>query len=170
MKEILYTENLVLREFEVSDASFIIELVNDPDWIKYIVDKNIHTEEAAIEYIETLRANYVEFGFGFYCMVEKVTNKAIGLCGLIKRPYLDLVDLGFATLKEFRGNGFTYEASKAMMHYAHSNLEIVQLAAITNVNNFASIKLLRKLGFKFQTAITIGEDGKDVVNYFKEVI
>lgn len=170
MKEILQTEHLLLREFDTTDAKFIIEMVNDPDWIKYIVDKNIHTEEAAIEYIEVLRGNYSEFGFGFYCMVDKASGKAIGLCGLIKRPYLELVDLGFSILKEYRKKGFTFEVSRAMMDYAHEELEIEQLAAITNVNNFASRKLLLKLGFKFDSVRNIGEDGKDFVNYFVEVI
>jgi RimJ/RimL family protein N-acetyltransferase len=166
MKEILQTQRLLLREFETADAQFIIELVNDPDWIKYIVDKHIYTEEAAIAYIESLRVNYEEFDFGFYCMVEKDSGKPIGLCGLIKRPYLELVDLGFATLKEYRNRGYTSEASKAMMHFAHKNLELEQLAAITNINNYASRKLLLKLGFKFKTAMNIAEDGKDIVNYF----
>lgn len=170
MKEVLQTEHLLLREFEISDAKFIIELVNDPDWIKYIVDKNIHTEEAAVDYLKVLRANYTELGFGFYCVVDKASGKAIGLCGLMKRPYLELVDLGFATLKEYRKKGLTFEVSKAMMNYAHTELNIEQLAAITNVNNYASRKLLMKLGFKFDSVKNIGEDGKDFVNYFVEII
>ena len=166
MKEILKTRRLQLREFEPFDAAFIIELVNDPDWIKYIVDKNIHTKEAAVTYIKTLRESYSEFGFGFYCMVEKDSGKAIGLCGLIKRPYLDLIDLGFATLKEYRKKGYTFEACQGVMHYAQEKFKIEELAAITNINNYASRKLLLKLGFNFKTAINIGDDGKDVVNYF----
>lgn len=170
MKEIVQTKRLLLREFEPTDAEFIIELVNDPDWIKYIVDKNIHTVEAAIAYIKTLRESYTEFGYGFYCMVDKDSGKAIGLCGLINRPYLDLVDIGFATLKEYRKMGYTFEACKAVMSYAHEKLQIEQLAAITNINNYASRKLLLKLGFKFETAKNIGDDGVDVVNYFVEDI
>ena len=170
VKEILQTKRLLLREFEAKDADFIIELVNDPDWIKYIVDKNIHTEEAALAYIKTLRESYTEYRFGFYCMVEKESGKAIGLCGLIKRPYLDLVDLGFATLKECRKKGYTFEACKAVMQFAHEKLHMEQLAAITNINNYASRKLLLKLGFRFETAMNIGDDGKDVVNYFVKQI
>lgn len=170
MTQIIQTERLLLREFETTDAQFIIELVNDPDFIRYIADKGIHTEEAAIAFIEGLQKSYADAGFGFYCVEEKQSGKAVGLCGLVKRPYLELIDLGFAILKEFRKLGYTFEASAAMMTYAHEVLEIKQLAAITNINNFASRKLLLKLGFKFKTALNIGEDGKDVVNYFVEPI
>ena len=166
MKEIVQTQRLLLREFEITDAQFILKLVNDPDWIKYIVDKNIHTEAAARSYIRSLRESYTAFGFGFYCVEQKKSGRAVGLCGLIKRPYLELVDLGFATLREYRREGYTYEASKAIMNYARENFEMEQLAAITNINNYASRKLLIKLGFKFKTAKTIGDEGKDVVNYF----
>lgn len=166
MKEILQTNRLLLREFEPTDSEFIIELVNDPDWIKNIMDKNIHTKEAALAYIEVLREGYSKFGFGFYCVVEKKSGKAIGMCGLIKRPFLDFVDLGFAILKAYRRMGFTFEACQAVMDFALKKLQIEHLAAIANINNDASRKLLFKLGFEFRTVMNIGDDGKDEVNYF----
>ena len=37
---VLESERLYLEEFTINDASFFYKLVNDPDWIKYIGDRN----------------------------------------------------------------------------------------------------------------------------------
>ena len=52
MKTFLETERLILRELTFDDVQFIISLMNSPGWLKYIGDRNIHTDEDAIKYIE----------------------------------------------------------------------------------------------------------------------
>lgn len=61
------TERLLLRRFTEDDAEFILNLLNEPDWIKYIGDKGIKTIEDAKKYIEqSLIKMYNELGFGLY--------------------------------------------------------------------------------------------------------
>ena len=52
MNTILETERLVLRQFTMDDATFIIELVNTPGWIEFIGDRNIKTTEQAKNYLQ----------------------------------------------------------------------------------------------------------------------
>ena len=40
---IIETDRLTLAELQIEDAPFILELYNDPDFIKYIGDRNIHS-------------------------------------------------------------------------------------------------------------------------------
>ena len=113
---ILETPRLALRWLEAADAHFMLELVNDPDWLRYIGDRGIRSIEAARDYIaDGPRAMYARLGFGLYLVELKGTDTALGICGLIKRDWLEDVDLGFAFLARFRGNGYACEAASATL-------------------------------------------------------
>ena len=44
---IIETERLTLRELAAEDAQFILELVNDPAWLRHIGDKRTHAGRRA---------------------------------------------------------------------------------------------------------------------------
>lgn len=154
MNYMLETERLLLREFTTGDTAFILELVNSAGWLQYIGDRNIKSVEQAKAYLENGPIkNYRENGFGL-CLVERKDDaKAIGMCGLLKREYLDTPDMGFAFLPEFNGNGYAYEIAIATVAYAKNKLKISTVSAITMANNEKSIKLLEKMGFSFKKTI-----------------
>ena len=156
---ILNTERLALREMQSSDAPFILELLNDPAFIRYVGDKGVRSLDDARNYIETgPRAMYAEFGFGLW-VAELRDGRPIGICGLLKRPVLDDVDLGFALLPAFRGEGYAFEVASAVVAYAREHLTLPRLVAITNPENDVSARLLEKLGFSFERVATVFQDG-----------
>ena len=159
MKVIADTDRLKLREFSKEDAPFILELLNTPQWIKFIGDRNVRTLDAAREYAANrLITSYQRFGFGLY-MVELKDSTPIGMCGLVRREALEDVDLGFAFLPEYQGLGYAQEASSAIMDVARKKVKSKRLVAITMVDNANSINLLRKLGFNFEKTVNFpGED------------
>jgi RimJ/RimL family protein N-acetyltransferase len=154
MKYILETERLLLREFTTDDAAFILELVNSPGWLQYIGDRNIKSVEQAKAYLENGPIkSYRDNGFGL-CLVERKDDaKAIGMCGILKREYLDTPDLGFAFLPEFYGKGYAYEIANATVAYAKNKLKISTVSAIVMAINEKSIRLLEKMGFNFKETI-----------------
>ncbi|MBC8756840.1 GNAT family N-acetyltransferase [Kordia sp. YSTF-M3] len=165
MKTILETERLRLREFKLSDADFILQLVNTPLWIQFIGNKNIRTHGVAEEYIQNnLQKSYKKNGFGLWLMELKETSKSIGMCGLVNRESLDDVDIGFALLPSYERNGYTFEAAKATLNYAKETLNIDKIVAITDPKNVASIGLLNKIGLQFEKEVHLSED--DVVLLF----
>src|SRR6478736_8102385 len=114
MKYILETERLQLRQFEIDDAEFIVELVNTPGWLKFIGDRNIKTTEDAIRYLQNgPMKSYQENGFGLSLVEEKGNRKSIGMCGILKRDSLENPDIGFALLPEFVGKGYAFEIALA---------------------------------------------------------
>ena len=152
---IAITERLVIRQLEPADASFMLAIVNSPGWLKYIGDRNVHSVEDAIAYLENgAIASYRLHGFGLWMMEKKDTAEAAGLCGLIRRPGLNDVDLGFALLPEFQGKGFAYEAVQACISQARL-LQLPRLVAITTPDNNASIGLLIKTGFELHDRVTL---------------
>ncbi|ULC59555.1 GNAT family N-acetyltransferase [Flaviramulus sp. BrNp1-15] len=165
------TKRLKIFKFSITDAPFFLELVNSPNWIKYIGDRNTKTIKDAEERITKGHLkNYKEFGFGFYkLLLKEENNKSIGTCGLIKREELDDVDIGFAFLPEYEGKGYGFEASVEIMKLAKNQFNLKRLAAITTPENKNSIKLLEKLGFNFEKRIKPFEDGEELLLFAKNL-
>lgn len=150
------TERLTLRRFTPDDAAFILELVNEPSWLRFIGDKKIHTLEDARKYlVNGPMAMYDRVGFGLYMVEEKGTGVPAGMCGLIKRDTLEDVDIGFAFLPRFWGKGYAYEAAAATMRYGQDVLKLPRIVAITSPDNESSIRLLEKIGLKYVETRTL---------------
>ncbi|RDY61069.1 GNAT family N-acetyltransferase [Flagellimonas nanhaiensis] len=148
MKEVLKTERLLVAEAVVEDAKFFKSLLNSPTWLKFIGDRGVKTERQAVAYITSnLIRSYKENGYGLYKICLKQSLEPIGVCGFLKRTYLESPDIGFALLPQFEGQGFMYEASKAMIHYGVNHLKINPILGITTSENQRSQRLLEKLGF-----------------------
>jgi RimJ/RimL family protein N-acetyltransferase len=158
-KKILETERLVLKEFRIDDAEFILTLLNTPGWLEYIGDKNVRTLEDAANYLENVPIkSYKENGFGLWLTLLKNNNTPIGMCGLVNRESLDDIDIGFALLPEYSKLGYGYEIAHATINYATRVLGINKLVAITDSNNIPSIKLLNKLGLQFEKTLNLSEN------------
>ena len=146
--KILDTKRIQLRYFELEDAPFIIELLNTESWKKFIGDKNVHTIGDAKLYIQNgLRDSYQKNGYGLY-MVLLQEGTPIGMCGLVRRDYLDHADIGFALLPQYEGLGYGFEAAEATLNYARENLKLSTILGITIPENKRSINLLERIGLK----------------------
>lgn len=163
--KILETDRLILRQVTPSDAPFIMELVNEPDWLLYIGDKNVRTHEEADSYIAKLREMYAVPGYGFYAVESKEHACAIGICGLIRRESLEDADLGFAYLSRYGGNGYAFEAATAALARGKSELGLQRVVAITDPQNEKSIALLARLGFRFEKMVRLSPNAPHVNLY-----
>ncbi len=160
---VIETERLVLRRLTIHDARFILELLNDPAFLRYIGDKGVRTQADACRYIETgPMASYDRHGFGLLRVELKDGGKPIGMCGLLKRDYLPDVDLGFALLPAYRSRGYTLEAASAVLAHARDALGLKRVLAITSPDNVASIGLLERLGFRFERTARAAENEPEV--------
>ncbi|HDR7782563.1 TPA: GNAT family N-acetyltransferase [Bacillus wiedmannii] len=158
---VLETERLVIRWFDIKDAPFILELVNDPAWIQFIGDKRIKNLEDAKKYILNGPVDmYIKMGFGLYLVERKEDLTPLGMCGLIKRDSLEDVDIGFAFLEKFRSKGYGFESASAVIDYGVQKLGLKRIVAITTIDNINSGKLLEKVGLQFEKIIS--ESGEDL--------
>lgn len=153
---VLETERLSLREVVPGDAPFMLELLNSPGFLENIGDRGVRDEEQARAYIaERVLASYREHGFGMWLAVQKSDGAPVGLAGLVRRDGLDVPDVGYAFVQRVWGQGYAREAAAAVLAYAQGALGITKLAAITTPENFASMAVLRKIGFTFQGMIQL---------------
>lgn len=156
MTLVLETERLQLRDAEDADAPFIAELLNSPGFLENIGDRGVRSLEDAHAYIEDrLRRSYREQGFGMWICVQKTDGRSVGMAGLVRREGLDTPDLGYAFLQVAWGQGYAQEAAAAVLQHATRVLSIPQVSAITTLENFASMAVLRKIGFAYRGVIQL---------------
>ncbi|MDT7688733.1 MAG: hypothetical protein QOJ70_1195 [Acidobacteriota bacterium] len=161
--KVIETDRLILRWLSTDDAEFIVELLNDPAWLRFIGDKGVRTIEDARDYILKGPVEmYGRVGFGLYLAEVKEGGFPVGLCGLIKRDTLEDVDIGFAFLPSHRRKGYAYEAASAVMEYGKNVLGLNRIVAITSTDNHGSAKLLEKLGLRFEKMVRLGTDDREV--------
>ena len=157
---VLETERLSLRKLTVDDAEFILALLNEPSFLRYIGDKKVRNLDDARQYIlNGPVASYERHGFGLNCVELRESHTPIGICGLLKREELPDPDIGFALLPDFWNQGFAFEAAEAVLKDGR-NLQ--RILAITSLDNEASIKLLQRLGFRFEGVVQLKPDGEQL--------
>ncbi|MFI4920518.1 MAG: GNAT family N-acetyltransferase [Gammaproteobacteria bacterium] len=160
--QVFETERLALSLLEPGDAEFILELVNDPAWLRYIGDRGVHNLDDACGYIRIGPADMqARLGYSLYKVALKSDGKSIGICGLLKRDSLPDADIGFAFLERYRGQGYAREAASATLAYARSILGLKRILAITSPDNVSSIRLLEKLGFEYQETVQMPGPSRD---------
>ena len=149
------TPRLQLRPLQAADDAFILELLNEPAFLRDIGDKHVRSLQDARAYLEAGPiASYRAHGFGLLCVELKHTGEPIGICGLLKRDFLQHPDLGYASLERHWSKGYALEGATATMGYAADELKLNTVLAITALENPTSIRVLEKLGFRFNRIAT----------------
>jgi [ribosomal protein S5]-alanine N-acetyltransferase len=155
----LATERLDLLPFTEDDAPFVLRLVNEPSFLRYIGDRGVRTLDDARRYIaDGPLAGYARHGHGLMRVVRRSDGAGLGMCGVLRRDSLPDPDIGFSFLPEHWSQGYALEASQAVMSHARETLRLGRILAITSRDNDASIRLLGKLGFRYDGMVRIGAE------------
>ena len=160
------TDRLILKPTLDEDAEFIFELLNSPNWVKYIGNRNVTSIEKAREYIKFKMLPQLErLGFGNYTVVRKSDQAKIGICGLYDRDGLEALDIGFAFLSEYEGKGYAFESANKLKQVAFDEFGITEIVAITTQDNVSSQRLLEKLGMRLTGTTKIPDDDEELLLY-----
>lgn len=145
---ILETNRLLINELTYNDSAFIITLLNQPSFKQFIGERHVNDLASASTFLVDGPFSTYSAEIGMYCVREKLTGKALGMCGFMQRTYLTMPDIGYAFLESEHGKGFALEAATAFMEKANNDNKHKKIAAMTNPYNEASVKLLKKLNFQ----------------------
>lgn len=160
---ILETKRLALRRMSTDDAEFMLHLLNEPSWLRFIGDRGVRTIEDARAYISNGPIEmYARLGFGPYVVELKDDNIPIGVCGLIKRDFLSDADIGYGFLPQYWAKGYAYESAAAVMEYASAVLGLKRVVAMTTNENERSARLLEKLGMRYEQMVKYPDTGEEV--------
>lgn len=166
MKVVCETERLIIRHLQLEDVEFVIRLLNDDSFIRYIADKDVRTKTDAETYLLNGPINsYKALGFGLNLVELKSSGTPIGMCGLLKRTELEYPDIGFAFLPEFCGKGYAYEATCSILKEGISTYSLQNILAVTLPNNLGSNALLQKAGFNLVGEVELYDSLNNLYEY-----
>lgn len=164
--KVLETKRLAVRWLAADDAQFVHELMNDAGWLRYIGDRGIRSIEDARRYIdERLLAQCIRLGYGLNRVALRESDAPIGICGLVSRDWLDVPDLGYAFLPQFRGRGYATEAAAATLDHARDVLGVPRVAAIVSPDNRDSILVLERVGMIFERMVRPPDESIEICLY-----
>jgi len=160
---LIESPRLHLRELTVQDAPFILQLLNEPGFLRFIGDKGVRTLPDARDYILKCPVDsYLRHGFGLYLAVLRESGTPIGICGLLKRDTLADVDVGFAFLESHWSKGYASESAAAVLAYGRQRFGIRRIVAITDPDNLGSIAVVEKIGLAFEKRIRLTPEGPEL--------
>jgi RimJ/RimL family protein N-acetyltransferase len=144
-------------------------LLNEPSFLQNIGDRGVRTVEDARAYIENgPMSSYARHGFGLYLVELHGSGDPIGICGILKRDALPDPDLGYAFLPAYWKQGYALESAAAVRDYARGTLGLGRLLAVVSPANEPSIRLLERLGFRFERVTRMHDDRPDVKVFVDE--
>jgi len=152
MPVFIETARLRLDELATDrDEPFIHQLLNEPGYIRFIADRSITDLAAARAYLET---------GPLQSYAERASGAPVGMCGLLRREGLDDPDVGYAFLASAAGQGYATEAAEAVLRYGRDTLKLARIVGVTSLDNVASIRVLEKIGLRFDRVIDVPTRGE----------
>lgn len=156
----IFSNRLELSPLTGNDDSFVLELLNAPGWLQFIGDRNIRTQDDAKAYILKINENPQ---ITYWKVSLRKEKRPIGIITWIKRDYLEYPDIGFAFLPEDAGQGYAFEAARAVLFSAPEVLQQDRILAITTRENVRSVNLLERLKFRCDGEVEV--DGRMLLQY-----
>jgi [ribosomal protein S5]-alanine N-acetyltransferase len=148
------TPRLRIRHLTAADAAFTCTLLNEPSFINNIADRGVRSELDAMHYLaEGPIKSYQQHGYGLFMVEDNASREPLGFCGLLYREHLQETDIGFAFLPQCWGKGYAFEAAAAILHFGYSKLQLKRIVGLTSASNAASIKILTRLGLRFEKMV-----------------
>lgn len=155
----IQTERLLLSELTPDDAGFILQLLNEPSFLDNIGDRGVRDLDGAVRYILDGPVNsYARYGHGLLRVSLRESGEPIGMCGLLKRDTLPDADLGYAFLPRHWSRGYAIESGTAVLRHAREVLALPRVLGLVDPANQPSIKVLERLGLRFERELRMGEE------------
>ena len=161
--EILNTNRLILRTMNENDIEPLYRIVfNDVDVTKHTFGSSNFTFEECVKFLKE-NGNFSN-KLGLSVLVEKSTNKIIGLAGVLECEYLTNKDyeIGFILERDSWGKGYAKEIGIAQCKQIKDDLKQKRALAVAHKNNLSSIRCLKSLGFEYIKSVETKRGEREV--------
>ena len=156
---IFETKRLYVTKWQTRDLKALHELYNDPA-IKEFILPALTLEETRNIFEDQLNRYRSHFPFGRYFIVEKMSNKFIGLL-LFKKDHKKAgVEIGYSLIKNQWHKGYATEIVKESINWIFEQDRFLSISAITELHNENSKNVLLKCGFQPEENFT--ENGEEM--------
>ncbi len=146
--KVFESKRLLYSTWDESDAEQAFRFYGDPEVSKYIgkgtPSSNI---DSVKKMIQKLKKHHDEFGYMPWAIINKKSDKIVGISGLHNFNEEKQPELGFRILRSEWGKGLATEASKACINFGFNHLRMNNIVARTHLKNHATVRVLEKSGF-----------------------
>ncbi len=148
MTAALRTARLLLRQWRDDDVAAFAELSADPVVMQYLVP---FANRAAMDaWVVAARTHWQDHGFGPWVVELPGEAPMIGVVGLnnlrFALPFAPAVEAAWRLARPYWGQGYAYEAARAMIDDGFGRLGLKEIVAFTVPANIASRRIMEKLG------------------------
>lgn len=150
MISLFETERLTVRQFVTADLDAFAALCADADVMRFMGDGSTLTREEVAHWIDICQEKYAVRGYGTSAVFEKSSGAFIGFCGVVRAPDRDFDEIIYAYHRVSWGKGYATEAARAMLDYVFQRSTLDAIYATIDPANVNSIKIVEKLGFRFE--------------------
>ncbi|WP_334187630.1 GNAT family N-acetyltransferase [Noviherbaspirillum sp.] len=147
----IVTPRLVLRQILPQDVDALYAIHSDRNWMQWYGVEPITERYEALQLAEMF-VSWHAAGSGFRWGLERRDDgRLIGTCGLFRwnKSWCNCV-IGYEIAPDCSGQGLMLEAVQAILDYGFNDMGLHRVQAETHPDNFPSIKLAERLGFRFE--------------------
>lgn len=151
-KKQLETDRLFFSNWTEKDKDLAEKLWGDEKVTHFIAKDGQLSKRQVLQRLALEIESQKDFGFQYWPLFLKETEEFVGCCGLHAYDLENrIAELGFHLVPSAWGKGFAEEAARGVINYAATQTDLTALFAGHHPENQASEKLLKKLGFQFQS-------------------
>lgn len=142
------TRRVRLRRFNAGDLANLSALESDAEVMKFTSLRVPLSIEQSETRLKNMIANEAKLApLGIWAAELRESGEFVGWF-MLAPTTLDVPELGFMIVRKFWGQGLTAEVCKGLLSFADRDLKIARVAAVTDPENAASMRVLQKVGFR----------------------
>jgi len=168
----LETDRLIIRPLSSDDTMQLRQVVAQEEVMRFLPEDVMSLEDVQeiIDWLQTCyRQNTPEkIKKWTLAVVWKESSEVIGWCGLGPLDFNPAeIEIFYGLAKDYRGRGLATEAARAVMDYGFDSIGLDRIVAVADPDNIASVRVLEKLGMKFERRLDdLPEEFKDYNGFF----
>ena len=140
---------LYIRPWVAEDRPTFTRFVHDPEMVRHLGSGEVWDDARIDAFMERQRGTLAEHGCCLGAVVLKTDDEVIGLAGIQPLGDTGVFEMGWWIWKDHWNRGYATELAQAMKQHAFETMQLPQIAAIANVPNRASIRVMQKAGMRY---------------------
>lgn len=145
---ILHTPRLRLEPYQESHFEGLLTLNSDPRVMRFL--GGLNTEASIRAQIWSAQRLWVEHGTSWWAFIDQQKEQVIGAGCIqpIEENESNSLEVGWRLQPECWGRGLATEAGHAMLRFAFSRLQALEVYAVADPKNHASLRVMQRLGMQ----------------------
>lgn len=147
--DIIETSRTVLRKLRMNDLNDVASIFSNPRVMKYLgLNGQPISRAETRDLLKSMIGLWQAKGYGRMAVISKQNNKLIGVAGL--RCFEGDAEIFYLLDEPYWGQGLATEIGRAILEYGFATYNFPRIIAITRPANAATLRVLDKIGLKFE--------------------